>query len=59
MNDLTTSKGANEAIDVIDAAIQNVSAQRAQLGAMQNRLEHTINNLDTNNENLSAAESRI
>ena len=57
--DLTTSKGANEAIDVIDAAIQNVSAQRAQLGAMQNRLEHTINNLDTNNENLSAAESRI
>ena len=57
--DLTTSDGANKAIDVIDAAIQNVSAQRAQLGAMQNRLEHTINNLDTNNENLSAAESRI
>jgi len=57
--DLTTSAGANKAIDVIDAAIQNVSAQRAQLGAMQNRLEHTINNLDTNNENLSAAESRI
>ncbi|MBR6755568.1 MAG: hypothetical protein IKM15_01260 [Peptococcaceae bacterium] len=56
---LTTAAGANRAIDVLDAAIQSVSAQRAQLGAMQNRLEHTINNLDTNNENLSSAESRI
>jgi len=57
--DLTSSYGANEAIDLIDTAIHTVSAQRAQLGAMQNRLEHTIHNLDTNNENLSSAESRI
>ena len=57
--DLTTQEGANAAINTIDAAINTVSAQRANLGALQNRLEHTINNLDTNNENLTAAESRI
>ena len=43
----------------IDEAIKTVSAQRSQLGAVQNRLEHTIANLDTSAENLQAAESRI
>lgn len=46
-------------ISKIDAAIKNVSSQRATLGAAQNRLEHTINNLGTSQENLSAANSRI
>jgi len=50
---------ANVAIKVIDAATQKVSAQRSALGAVQNRLEHTINNLGAASENLSAAESRI
>ena len=43
----------------IDTAIENVSTQRASLGAAQNRLDHTINNLTATSENLSAAESRI
>ena len=43
----------------IQNAIQSVSDQRAKLGAIQNRLEHTINNLNTTSENTSAAESRI
>ena len=46
-------------ISTIDTAINTVSTQRARLGAVQNRLEHTINNLGTSSENLSAAESRI
>lgn len=46
-------------ISVIDKAISTVSAQRAALGAVQNRLEHTINNLTATNENLSDANSRI
>jgi len=46
-------------INFIDAAINKVSGQRADLGAVQNRLEHTINNLGTAAENLTAAESRI
>ena len=44
---------------VIDEAIAKVSDQRAALGAVQNRLEHTINNLTATNENLSDANSRI
>jgi flagellin len=48
-----------DAISKIDAAIQTVSSERAKLGAYQNRLEHTINNLGTSAENLTAAESRI
>ncbi|WP_225743885.1 flagellin Hag [Marinilactibacillus sp. Marseille-P9653] len=48
-----------EAIDVIDAAIKQVSEQRSNLGANQNRLDHTINNLTTTKENLSEANSRI
>jgi len=50
---------ANQSISAIDSAIQTVSAQRSNLGAFQNRLEHTINNLGTSAENLTAAESRI
>ena len=46
-------------ISVIDKAISKVSSQRAALGAVQNRLEHTINNLTATNENLSDANSRI
>ena len=57
--DLTTQTSADAAITTIDNAINTVSAQRAALGAMQNRLEHTINNLGTSSENLSATESQI
>ncbi|AFA49249.1 flagellin N-terminal helical domain-containing protein [Acetobacterium woodii] len=57
--DLTKQASANSAITTIDNAIANVSSQRAKLGAVQNRLEHTINNLGTSAENLTSAESRI
>ena len=43
----------------IQLAIQSVSSQRSKLGAIQNRLEHTINNLNTTSENTQSAESRI
>ena len=56
---VTSEKTATDAIDVIAAAIQTVSKQRSDLGAVQNRLEHTINNLDNVVENTTAAESRI
>lgn len=49
----------NTQLDLIDKAISAVSTQRSELGAYQNRLEHTINNLDTAAENLDAANSRI
>lgn len=52
-------KAANEAIDTIRTAIDKVSQFRAKLGAAQNRLEHTVNNLRVTSENLTAAESRI
>ncbi|RST77483.1 flagellin [Siminovitchia acidinfaciens] len=54
-----TKSQAGTAIKVLDQAIQTVSAERSKLGANQNRLEHTINNLNTSSENLTAAESRI
>lgn len=54
-----TGKAATYAIDAIADAIQRVSAQRAELGAIQNRLEHSIKNLDNVVENTEAAESRI
>lgn len=57
--DLTDQDSANDAIATIDSAITMVSTQRAALGASQNRLEHTINNLSTSSENLTAAESQI
>jgi len=50
---------ANAAIDALDSAINTVSGARADLGALQNRLEHTVNNLGVTSENLTAAESRI
>ena len=50
---------ANAAISTIRDAINTVSTQRANLGAIQNRLEYTINNLDTTAENMTAANSRI
>ncbi|MFD1204784.1 flagellin Hag [Sporosarcina contaminans] len=56
---IMTQEGADEAITTINDAIEKVSAERSKLGAMQNRLEHTINNLGTSSENLTAAESRI
>lgn len=56
---VTTTADAANAITVIDNAIQSVSAERSKLGAYQNRLDHTINNLGTSAENLTAAESRI
>ena len=57
--DVTDNAKANAAIETIDNAIKLVSEQRSKLGAYQNRLEHTINNLGTSSENLTAAESRI
>ena len=50
---------AGKAMSAIQKAITKVSTQRSALGAIQNRLEHTINNLNTTSENTSAAESRI
>lgn len=56
---LNTQAGANSAIGAIDSAISMVSTSRANLGALQNRFEHTIKNLNVAVENLSASESRI
>jgi flagellin len=56
---ISSQGSANAAITTINNAIEKVSAQRSNLGAVQNRLEHTINNLNTSSENLTAAESRI
>ena len=55
----TATTTISKAISTINTAIDTVSTERANLGAYQNRLEHTINNLNTSSENLSAAESRI
>ena len=57
--DITTVTGASAAIADIDIAIGEVSSQRATLGAVQNRLEHTVNNLSVTEENITASESRI
>jgi flagellin len=51
--------GSEEDLKQIDEAIESVSSQRAEFGAVQNRLEHTLNNLSVYQENLSASESRI
>ncbi|EKF35216.1 flagellin Hag [Bacillus xiamenensis] len=70
VNDIDVTKFADNAADeadigfdaqlkIVDEAINQVSAQRGKLGAVQNRLEHTINNLGASSENLTAAESRI
>jgi flagellin len=55
----TAATGATSAIAAIDTAITAVSSARADLGAKQNRFEHTINNLNTTIENTTASESRI
>jgi flagellin len=55
----TAASGASAAIDLLDTAIKTVSTQRADLGAIQNRFDHTITNLNVAVENLTASESRI
>lgn len=57
--DISQRSNAEGSITTINSAIEQVSAERSKLGAMQNRLEHTIKNLDTSSENLQASESRI
>ena len=57
--EVSTNDEAGDAMQSIQDAIELVSKHRSKLGAIQNRLEHTINNLDTNAENTQAAESRI
>ena len=56
---VATQAGASAAVDKIKAAINTVSSTRGTLGAVQNRLEHTINSLSVSAENMTAAESRI
>ncbi|WML56318.1 flagellin [Neobacillus sp. PS2-9] len=56
---IDTQAKADTLTSSLDAAIKQVSKQRSTLGAAQNRLEHTINNLGTSSENLTAAESRV
>lgn len=56
---LADNTTANAAMDALDSQIESVSSGRSYLGAAQNRLEHTINNLNTSSENLTAAESRV
>ncbi|MCQ2910799.1 MAG: flagellin [Clostridia bacterium] len=57
--DITTREGANAAIDLLDGAIKKASGERSKIGAYTNRLEFTISNLETQAENMTAAESRI
>ena len=57
--DIQEADTAREAISTINKAIDNISSMRSSFGALQNRLEHTINNLNVQNENITAAESRI
>jgi flagellin len=56
--DVSSNENATAAITIYDNAINTVSSERSKLGAMQNRLEHTIANLDNTSENVQAAESR-
>lgn len=56
---LSTSEGAQEAIGIVDTAIETISTVRSKLGAYQNRLEHTIANLEAASENMTASLSRI
>lgn len=57
--DISTSSGAQDAIKIVDAALNSVNNLRAQMGALQNRFGSTITNLQTTSENLSAARSRV
>jgi flagellin len=58
VTDFATTSFDNQ-LAIVDGAINQVSSERSKLGALQNRLEHTINNLGTASENLTASESRI
>ena len=57
--DVGTQSGANEAIEIVDRALEDVSRQRSGFGAVQNRLESTINNLSSTSVNLQESNSRI
>ncbi len=57
--DISSLQGANDALNVIDGALSQISSSRAELGALQSRFESTISNLSVTSENLSAARSRI
>ena len=57
--DISTLDGANNALNVIDGALSQISSSRAELGALQSRFESTISNLSVTSENLNAARSRI
>tara|TARA_Y100000780_G_scaffold167566_1_gene152421 strand:- start:3208 stop:3561 length:354 start_codon:yes stop_codon:yes gene_type:complete len=57
--DIGTQSGSQDALAIIDNAIANIDAQRADLGAIQNRFDHTISNLANISENVSASRSRI
>ncbi|USR77991.1 flagellin [Photobacterium damselae] len=57
--DLSTQNGAQDAIDVLDAAMEQVDSKRAEIGAFQNRMNHTMSNLANINENVNASNSRI
>ena len=57
--DISTAKGATDALSTIDAALANISSQRSVLGAVQNRFESTVSNLQSTSENLTASRSRI
>nr|WP_312963333.1 flagellin [Stutzerimonas nitrititolerans] len=57
--DISTADGAQRALAIVDSALAGIDAQRADLGAVQNRFDNTINNLQNISENASAARSRI
>jgi len=57
--DISSIENSNKAIDIVDGALQQIDSIRADLGAIQNRMESTISNLSVQTENLSAARSRI
>ncbi|PSV01508.1 flagellin [Photobacterium kishitanii] len=57
--DLSTQEGAQNAIDVLDSAMEQVDEKRAEIGAFQNRMSHTMSNLANINENVNASNSRI
>lgn len=57
--DISSKSGAQESLSYVDAAIMKVSGKRAELGALQNRLQSTTNNLEVSSENLQASNSRI
>ena len=56
---ISTSSGAQDALDILDRALQDVASERSSLGAVSNRLDHTINNLGNVVVNTESAQSRI